>query len=136
MFILCLVLPAWSEETLESQVVDEALRAIGFCTHWGGETGDQSDERNKQIAEGIERDCPEAQRKATKAYELYPKDMALCAGILELIDSGYFEVSDEEKKKICDTSAAHFQNEFLKSKKRDPYFRAVCPSHAADLYDQ
>ena len=114
MFILCLVLPAWSEETLESQVVDEALRAIGFCTHWGGETGDQSDERNKQITDGIQRDCPEAQQKAAKAYALYPKNPALCAGILELIDFGYFEVSDEEKKKICDISAAHFRDEFLK----------------------
>ena len=79
--------------TSEAQVVLESLKAIDNCYHWAGETGDQNEQRNKDIADGISRDCPVAQERARNAYSLYPKNAALSAGLLKLIDVGDLKVS-------------------------------------------
>lgn len=118
----------------ERIVVDQATTSIDACYHWAGEAGDQSDERNKQISEGIARDCSEAQRKALETYKLYPKNAALAAKILELIDVGYFPVTPPEKKQICRTALPIFKQEFLKTHRRDALFEDECSELASTLY--
>ena len=121
--------------TADSAVsVAEASTAIDLCYHWAGEVGDQSEERNRQITAGIERDCPEAERKARRAYSLSPKSPALAAKLLELIDIGYFKVTDAEKGEICEAAALLVRDENLQSKVDDALFRGVCPAQASKLY--
>ena len=120
----------------KKSIVDEAVTAIDACYHWGGEVGDQSKERNEEINKGVERDCPYAKEKAEKAYKLYPNNTVLAAKILELIDIGYFNVSDYEKKEICEKATIHFRDEFLKSHQKDFLFLGMCPDQASKLYGQ
>ena len=118
----------------ETQVVDEATVAIDACHHWGGEVGDQSDERNEQIRRGAEHDCQGATKKGRDAYRLYPRNSALAAKLLELIDVDRFPVTAVERTEICETATAQFKRDFLGSNREDVLFRAECPSQASTLY--
>lgn len=138
--LMCLLLAGGngicSEEPpkLGKKVVDEAASAIDACYHWGGEVGNQSKERNKEISDGINRDCPGAKEKALKAYKLYPKNSFLAAKLIELIDVGYFSATDVDKRGICETAATEFKAEFLKSHQKNFLFQGECPEQAAILY--
>ncbi len=118
----------------EQRIVREALTAIDYCYHWGGEVGDQSEERNKEIADGIAHDCPVAHEKAQRARELYPNNVALAAGVLQLTDIRELVVTDAAKRTICETAAPQFMAALLKSKTEDALFRAECPSQAVRVY--
>jgi hypothetical protein len=118
----------------ESQDVGESLKAIENCYHWAGEGGDQSAQRNKEIAEGINRDCPIARERARAAYSRYPKNKALSSALLKLIDIGEFKVTDSETKDICQSAASQVEADFSKSRAEDVLFRAVCPAEASKVY--
>jgi hypothetical protein len=120
--------------TSEAQVVLDSLKAIDNCYHWAGETGDQNEQRNKEIADGINRDCPVARERARHAYSLYPKNAALSAGLLKLIDVGDLKVTETETKTICETAVPQLQGDFSKSRTEDVLFRAICPGEASRLY--
>ncbi|HEV2112084.1 MAG TPA: hypothetical protein VGT99_12075 [Gammaproteobacteria bacterium] len=120
--------------TAEQRAVADAAAAIDACYHWGGEVGDQSDERNKQIDAGVAQDCPMAKKLAQQAYGQYPKNSVLAAKILELIDLDYFPADLPEKKRICETAAAEFRRQFLESNQSDELFSDECPAEAAKLY--
>ena len=122
-----------NEEESEERIVNAAVTSINRCYHWCGETGDQSDERNAQILEGIERDCPEAERLATEAHRAYPDNPVLSANLLKLIDSGYFEATDQEQNVICDAAMPYFKKSLLGSGKKDVLYHHVCPTQAAKL---
>ena len=122
------------EKESEETIVNATVESIDNCYHWGGETGDQSEERNAQIMDGINRDCPEAERIAIKAYGSYPNNLVLSANLLKLIDFGYFKVTDEQKINICGTAIPFFKKNFLESEKIDFLYRYVCPKHATELY--
>ena len=122
------------DKELEAKFVNAAVKAIDNCYHWGGETGDQSDERNAQIMKGINRDCPEADRIAMKAYESYPNNLVLSVNLIKLIDFGYSKAFDKKKNSICDTAIPYFKKKFLESDKIDSLYRYVCPEQAAKLY--
>ena len=118
----------------EERVVQEALTAIDYCFHWAGEGGDQSEERNKEINEGLNQDCPVAKAKAQQAYQLYPQNAALAAGLLALIDIDYFDVTEAEKTRLCQTAAPRFRGAFRTSQTEDVLFRSTCPAQAATVY--
>ena len=122
------------EKESEETIVNATAESIDICYHWGGETGDQSEERNAQIMNGINRDCPEAERIAIKAYGSYPNNIVLSANLLKLIDFGYFEVTDEQKISICDTAIPFFTKKVLESERIDLLYRYACPKQATKLY--
>lgn len=118
----------------EKNTVNLAISSIDACYHWGGEVGDQSEERNRQINEGVARDCPDARKKALEAYKLYPKNAILAAKLLELIDVDYFPADTSEKNKICQTAFPIFKREYLNTHQQDALFEDECPEHAQVLY--
>ena len=127
----------WADKlSTEEKIVGEALSAIDLCLHWGGEIGDQSEERNNQIAEGVERDCPEAKKKTTIAYKRFPNNEDLAEQILELHDFGYFDLMDEEKRKLCEISVPIFKTEFKKTNHEDPFVKFQCPNQAKEIYKE
>ena len=79
---LLLVNFSWAEEDPDAQeLAEETMKAIDLCTHWGGEEP-FSEERAVDIEEGIERDCAEAQRKASMALGLFPANKKLAKQLL------------------------------------------------------
>ena len=118
----------------EEKIVNATVESIDNCYHWGGETGDQSEARNAQIMNGINRDCPAAERIARTAYGSYPDNLVLSANLLKLIDFGYFTVTDEQELSICDTAIPFFKKKFLASEEIDFLYRYVCPTQATKLY--
>jgi hypothetical protein len=118
----------------EVRAVREALDAIDACYHWGGEVGDQSEARNKDILAGVTRDCPIARQKAESALKAYPDNPELAAAILRLIDVGYFDVTDVRRKHICTKAAQKFKREFEESRSEDVLFLAECAEQAATVY--
>ena len=124
---------AWAESP-EKTAVDDTIAAIEDCYHWGGEVGDESEERNQEIASGADRDCTLARRKALAAQRLYPKNTALAAKLLELIDVGYFDVQGDAKKAVCETALPEFKRSYEKTKEEDPLYSGECPEAAAALY--
>jgi len=128
--------PAPLQTAAEQRVITDTAAAIDACYHWGGEEGDQSAERNKEIDAGIERDCPLAEKLARQAYKQYPKNSALASKILELIDVDYFPVSLPEKRQICETATAQFKQQFLESNRRDVLFSYECADEALKVYDK
>lgn len=118
----------------ERRFVQETLEAIDSCYHWAGEVGDQTVERNKQIEEGIARDCPAAKSKAEAALKSYPQNADLAAGILQLIDIGQFDTTDVRRTFICNAAQPHFRQDFTTSKHEDFLFRAECAEQATRIY--
>jgi hypothetical protein len=49
-------------------------------------------------------------------------------------DIGYLELSEKEKRELCERHVIIAQEEFLKSKRPDGYFQAFCPEQAAEIY--
>src|SRR2546423_1912350 len=123
-FLLGCVTSVYSADSSgsEKRAVADAIAAIDACYYWGGEVGDQSEERNKDISQGVEHDCPIAKEKSLAAYKHNPNNSALAAKIVALIDVGYFPVTPTEKKKICETAGSEFKKEFAGSKKKDLLF--------------
>lgn len=115
------------------RVLKEAIDAIDLCLHWGGETA-YDEERGKDIAEGTNRDCPEAKKKAIEAFKLFPNDNRLAEPLLLLNDQGYFDLSKEEKNRLCKNAVPDFKKEFEKMKFDDPFVRAQCPAQAKEIY--
>ena len=111
--------------------VKAAVEASDLCYHWAEEVGDQTAERNKQIAEGVARDCPEARRKVIEARKQFPSNQYLSLAILKLNDIGYFELTNEERTKTCERGAPLMKNGFLASIRQDFYFQALCPQQSA-----
>jgi hypothetical protein len=89
-------------------------------------------ERNKDISEGVARDCPDAKKKAGEAYRLFPSDPNLTLALLKLNDIGYFDLSKEEKEKVCNQGAPLLKNGFYKSKFLNGYYQAFCPQQAKE----
>ena len=121
-------------KTDENKIISEAIEAIEMCYHWAGETGEGDEERQKQIAQGFERDCPIATEKAGNAYKKYPNNAKLIYYIFELMDIGYFDVSDETRVKMCDTAISYYKDSFIRSKYEDDIYREHCPTQAKAIY--
>lgn len=119
----------------EAEVVRNAVEAIAGCYHWAGEVGDQSEARNREIADGMRRDCPLAQQKAANAYRAHPGNTRLAAALLQLIDIDYFPLGDGEKARVCETAVPQFTADFRASKNEDVLFRAICPAQAKRVYE-
>jgi hypothetical protein len=121
------------EKVVEHKVVQAALDSIEMCYHWAEENGGGGGvERQKDIHEGIERDCRVAKRRATRAYKLFPSNGSVSLGILKLNDIGFFELSEREKKRLCERGAPLFRNGFFRARHQDAYFRAFCPEHVIE----
>ncbi len=118
----------------EAEVVRDAVEAISACYHWAGEVGDQSEARNREIAEGMRRDCPLAQQKAANAYRAHPGNTRLAAALLQLIDIDSFPLGEKEKARVCETAVRHFTADFRASRTEDVVFRAICPVQAKRVY--
>ncbi|HET8578407.1 MAG TPA: hypothetical protein VFO18_15035 [Methylomirabilota bacterium] len=118
---------------VEPNVMREALEAIALCVHWAGEEP-YDEARRKDIARGIARACPEAQKKAARAHQRSPGDGRLAEPLLTLHDLGYFELSEEEKQRLCQKALPVFQKRFEDTKVSDPFVRLQCPEQAKALY--
>lgn len=85
----------------DAKIIIEAIRAAEACTHWAGEVGDQTPERNKQIEAGIDRDCPPATKLVTAALKKFPNEVRIIEVALEMHDTGHMELSDKELQRLC-----------------------------------
>jgi len=90
-----------NENTEEGALIKRAILASEACYHWAGEVGDQTPARNKEIEEGVKRDCPPAKKLMENAFAKYPKNSALYEHVLYLYDSGHMKLTTEELKKLC-----------------------------------
>lgn len=113
---------------------DAALQQINACLHWGGEVGDQTEERNREISAGIASDCSKARKAAEAAIKRYPSDSELAEAILELSDLGHFDPTPAQKRKLCSLSLPAFQREYQQNKFENPFVRINCPDEARSLY--
>ena len=125
---------AANSETDESKIISEAIEAIEMCYHWAGEVGEGNEERQKQIAQGFERDCPIATEKAGNAYQKYPDNAELIYYIFELMDIGYFGVSYETREEMCDTAISYYKDSFARSNYEDDIYKEQCPNQAKVIY--
>lgn len=117
----------------EQKFVDEALKAIEMCVHWGGEEP-YDEERGKDIAAGIDRDCPQAQKKATAAYRKFPDSKQLAEPLLMLHDFRYFDLSKDQKQRLCRNAMPGFKKQFEQTKFEDPFVQIHCPEQAKQIY--
>lgn len=122
-----------AENSRKQQIYKDALDAIGACIHWGGEDAFDA-ERGRDISEGIKRDCPVAKQKAAAAYKLFPDDVRLSEQLLTLNDFGYFELSNQEKEKLCKNSIPVFKADYKKTRFVNPYVQSQCPEQARKIY--
>lgn len=90
--------------TIDSSLETSTFESIDACLHWGGEVGDQSKERNKQIQIGIERDCALAANNSQKVESYLSEYPHLAAKIIVLIDRGYYEVDELEMGALCESA--------------------------------
>ena len=125
---------AANSETDESKIISETIEAIEMCYHWAGEVGEGNEERQKQIAQGFERDCPIATEKAGNAYQKYPKNAELIYYIFELMDIGYFDVSNKTREEMCDSAISYYKDSFARSKYEDDIYKEQCPTQAKVIY--
>lgn len=93
-----------AETKNERFLVNRAIEAINICYHYAEEIGDQSKERNEKLARGIDNDCPKAKEIAKRAFSKYPNNTRLYEPILNLSDIGWYQLSSDEKNKLCDPS--------------------------------
>jgi hypothetical protein len=124
---------AETPEIKKPKIVEEAINAVGLCNHWGGEES-YDEERAKEIGEGVARDCPDAQKKATKALKAYPNDPDLASAVMGFYWNGNFELSKEEKERLCELSTPAFKQYFEQSKSPNPLIRKDCPEQAKKIY--
>lgn len=108
-----------------------AVESAERCYHWAEEVGAGDAEREKQIGEGIARDCPEAKRNAENAYQRFPENPQLAVPLLKLNDIGYFDLSDDARRKLCERGRPRLKHRWYGSKRQDGYFTAVCPDVAS-----
>ena len=134
-FVTTVSLPLWATPPGgKSLMLKEALRAIAACVHWGGEVGSGNLDREKQVTEGVARDCPAAKEKAEEAFKSRPHDKRLQQAILMLNDVGYFDLDVKEKKRICESLLEYYQQEYKKEQTHNALYRFQCPSQAARIY--
>ena len=118
----------------EKESVNTAVQAIKACMHWAGEVGDQNEERNEQILNGINHDCPIAKKEAALIYKFYPDNTVLSEPLLELNDLGYLTLSAEEKAQLCQLSLAVIKEWYDTSNQENPFVRLQCPELAKKIY--
>lgn len=110
----------------ERMAISEALEAIALCYHWAEEVGEGNAERQKQIAEGLERDCPVSAKMAKRAVEQFPGNAELSFETLRLVDIGYFDDSSEMKAKLCSSAFPHYRALGAK----DAIYKDLCSKQA------
>jgi len=115
----------------ERKIVSEAIE---MCYHWAGEVGEGDEERQKQIANGFERDCPVATSKARNAYSKYPNNAELIYYLFYIIDIGYFDVSNETKSDMCKKSFEYYKDIYESSSIEDDFYKDYCPELSNVLY--
>jgi hypothetical protein len=132
------IFAVWADEKRvdhsDTPILRETISAIAACVHWAGEVGDQSEERNREIEKGVARDCPEAERKAGAALKRFPSDPELSESILELNDAGHFELSAEEKNRLCQNAMPIFRRKLSEEKITPAYLQQRCPAQFETLY--
>jgi|GEM_PF-1227054 len=107
--------------TIDSSLVTNAFESIDTCLHWGGEVGDQSEERNQQILTGIERDCALAVENAQNVEHYLSEYPHLAAKIILLIDRGHYEVDEAGKNKLCESAHQVVGNDQENSEEKYAY---------------
>ena len=105
-----------SEISDEEKLVNQAIESMESCLHWGGEVGDQSEERNKQIIEAEKRDCGKADKYVNLAYEKYPNNITLASQLVRYVTEDFMSVNSEELAIICRNA-----ERFYKENKKDKY---------------
>jgi hypothetical protein len=132
------IVAVWADEKRldrsDNPILLETISAIAACVHWAGEVGDQSQERNREIEEGVARDCPRAARKAAAALKRFPADPELAEAILELNDAGHFELSAEEKNRLCQNAMPVFRRKLSEEKITPAYLQQRCPAQFETLH--
>lgn len=118
------------EKAAIPEPVQTAIEAADACYHWSEEAGFRDPE---EINRGADHDCPDARRKATDAYRLFPTNQYLSLALLKLNDNGTFNLSATEKEKVCKQGVPLLKNGYYGSKYLDGYFRSFCPEHSAML---
>ena len=121
------------ERKIVSEAI-EAIEAIEMCYHWAGEVGEGDEERQKQIANGFERDCPVATSKARNAYSKYPNNAELINYLFYIMDIGYFDVSNETKSDMCKKSFEYYKDIYESSSIEDDFYKDYCPELSNVLY--
>lgn len=99
-----------SEIDSERKLINKAIVAMENCLHWGGEIGDQSAARTKQILIAEKRDCAQAKLSAKQAYDKYPNNMSLASQLVRYIAEDRFVVNKAELKLICRYAAQFYEN--------------------------
>lgn len=99
---------AVAETQSERVVVNQAIDAIDICYHWAGEGGDQSDERNRDIQNGLDTDCPVAKKLTIQAFRKYPRNSRLYEPILRLSEIHFFTLSVEDRTRLCAASSSSY----------------------------
>ncbi len=127
----CLAQPALAEPAGEPRAVARALDAIEACMHWASEPGEGDAARGEQIARESRRYCDAAQRQAEAAYRRYPGNARLAAGVLSLMDIGYF---DSPAGRVCQSAAPYFRAQYAESHEADDIFLSRCPAQAKAVY--
>ena len=114
--------------------ISSALEAISACNHWAGETGDQSDERNRQIEQGLARDCAEARQKVAEIAQRFPGTDLLLPVLSESVDSGTLTVADASVRQYCHTLVQPMKDRLKSSGGSNADFKSVCPAEAQEVY--
>lgn len=131
-FIILLFIFAFSglwafEGEDENKVISEAVDAIELCYHWAGEGGEGDPERQQQIIDGLNRDCPVAKKMAEEAYAKYPNNPKLAYKMFDLLELNVMDYTDEFKERLCEVAFPYAKSEeyvsptylYLCAKQRD-----------------
>ncbi len=105
--------------------VNQAIESIEACLHWGGEIGDQTEQRNQQIKRSMAQDCALAEQNVDTAFENRSNTPLLASKIILLIDRGHYIVDKEKKEAICESAQLFVKQELSHSEEGYAY-QVVC----------
>lgn len=120
-------------KSAEQEAIDAALEQIGACNHWGGETGDQTEERNEQIAQGMEKNCAEADREIEFVATKYPTNRGLVGAISYGVDSGTLDGESKAIQAYCSGLVPTLTAAF-KAAEVSGFYKTACPKQAESIY--
>jgi hypothetical protein len=130
-----LVSSVWAQQQpVRNALISSTLEAISACNHWAGETGDQTDERNLQIEQGLARDCAEARQKVAEIAQRFPGTDLLLSALAESVDSGTLTVMDASIRQYCHTQVQSMRDRLKASGSINADFKSVCPAEAQEVY--
>ena len=131
-FFLLFAVNGFSQSSIEDREINKALEAIDFCMHWFGEEP-YDEERALEIKNGINRDCSSAQKIAERVYRQYPRNNKLYGPLIELHDLGYFDIPEQNLKRLCLDAKPYFRKWNKEWETENPAYWLKCNKQAREL---